>query len=146
LSILSGYSDWIAMRVGIKSRCVASLLAVGYLLAISAAPLFHNHAAENGGGCCHERSAARVASAEEHHTAADCHRPHHKTPGAPSRCPADDGRCSVCQFLGQAPAPTAEVVLISSGTLVQEVSSPPPPRLAIGVFSAWHSRGPPAFA
>jgi hypothetical protein len=132
------------MRLGMRNRCLASLVAVGYLLTVSAASLFHNHGAADGGGCCHERSTAHAASADEHHGSSHDHEPHHKTPKSPSGCPADDGRCSVCQYLAQKPVPTAEVAPVGSGTLIEEVLAPPPARLSIGAFWAWHSRGPPA--
>jgi hypothetical protein len=129
------------MRLETRNRCLATVVAVGYLLTVSAASLFHNHGVESCGGCCHERSMA-----DQHHGSAHSHGPHHKTPKAPSGCPADDGRCSVCQFLAQKPVPTAAVTLSGSGTLIATVLAPPPARLAVGAFSAWHSRGPPALA
>jgi hypothetical protein len=133
------------MPAWMKNRCLAALAAVGYLLTVSTASLFHDHAGGHGGGCCHGASAADEESADECHASHD-HSPRSKSPGSPSPCPSDHGSCSVCQFLGQKPAPTAEVVLASSGTLVQEVSSLPPTRISVGVFSAWHSRGPPVGA
>jgi hypothetical protein len=123
------------MRMGMKNRWVSLLVAAGYLLAVSTASLFHHHADQDGGGCHHEQSLS--------HSASDGHS---SRPNAPSPCPSDDSNCSVCQFLAQKPAPTAEVVPVTAGVLVQEVFSPPPARITVGVFSAWHSRGPPAFA
>jgi hypothetical protein len=129
------------MRLGMRNRCVASFVAVGYLLTVTAASLFHNHPPVARGACCHEQS-----TADEHHGSSHDHQPHHKTPKSPSGCPADDGRCSVCQYLAHKPAPTAEVALAASGILIQAVLAPPPVRLAASVFSPWHSRGPPTLA
>jgi len=134
------------MRMGTKNRWGSVLMAVGYLLAVSTSSLFHHHADWDNGGCCHGRSLAHRASADCHHGASDNDSPRPKTPTTPSPCPSDDGNCSVCQFLAQKPAPTADVVPVTSGVLVQEAFSPPSARITVGVFSAWHSRGPPDFA
>jgi hypothetical protein len=123
------------MHMGMKNRWVSLLVAAGYLLAVSAASLFHHHADQDGGGCCHAQSSA--------HGAPDDHSPR---PSAPSPCPSDNSHCSVCQFLAQKPAPTAEVAPVTAGVLVQEAFLPPPAHVTAGVFSAWRSRGPPAFA
>jgi hypothetical protein len=134
------------MRIWLKNRCFAALVAVGYLLTVSMASLFHDHSVECGGGCCHGHSPAHSDAADEHHAVADQHSGHHETPCSPGRCPTDGRGCCVCQFLAQKPAPMAEVAPVDSGTLVQEAALPPPARLAAAVFSAWHSRGPPAVA
>ena len=134
------------MRRGMKNRWVSVLVAAGYLLAISTASLFHNHADRGSGGCYHGRSLAHEASADCHHGEADDDSPRPNAPKTPAQCPSDDSHCSVCQFLAQKPAPTAEVAAVSTGVLVQEAYLPAPPRITVGVFSAWHSRGPPAVA
>jgi hypothetical protein len=126
------------MRMGMKSRWISVLVAAGYLLVVSTASLFHHHADQDGGGCCHGQSLGYGAS--------DDHSPCSKPPSIPSSPPSDDNNCSVCQFLAQKPAPTAEVVAVTAGVLVQEAYLPPPAHSSVGVFSAWHSRGPPALA
>jgi hypothetical protein len=126
------------MRMGMKNRWVSVLVAAGYLLAVSTASLFHHHADRDGGECCHEQSPS--------HGAMDDHSPCSQAPSDHSPGSLGDNHCSVCQFLAQKPAPTAEVVSETPGALVQEAFMPPPARIAVGVFSAWHSRGPPAFA
>jgi hypothetical protein len=125
------------MRMGTRNRLVSALMAVGYLLTVSAASLFHNHADHRGGACSHE------ASSHGRHGDADDHSRH---PQSPSPCSDDGSECSVCQFLAQKPAPTIAVVVASSGALVQDASVAPPARVIAGVFSAWHSRGPPSLA
>ena len=134
------------MRMGMINRWVSVLVAAGYLLAVSTASLFHHHTNRDNGGCCHGQSFARGASASDHHCESGDHSPRPNTPSAPAPCPSDNSHCPVCQFLAQKPAPTAEVVPVTTGVLVQEAFSPPPARIAVVVFSAWHSRGPPAFA
>jgi hypothetical protein len=131
------------MRVRMKSRWVSLLVAVGYLLAVGTAPLFHNHSIQGGDQCCHGHSLTHEDSTECHHDG-QCSAP--TGPKVPASCPTDDSNCSVCKFLAQKPAPTAEVVLANAGTLVQETVFPTPASVTVGVFSAWHSRAPPAFA
>ena len=126
------------MRMGMKNRWVSVLVAAGYLLAVSTASLFHHHAKRDYGGCCHGQSLT--------HGGADDLSSRPDTPIVPPPCPSDDTNCSVCQFLAQKPAPTPEVAPVNTGVLVQEAFSLPPARIAVGVFSAWHSRGPPAVA
>ena len=134
------------MRVCMRNRWISSLMAAGYVLAVTMAPLFHNHAAQDNDGCCHGRSLTHEASADCRHgeSAKDSPRPH--SPSDPAQCPSDAGHCPVCQFLGQKPVPVAEAAPDVSGTLVQEVSSLAPASIVVGAFSAWHSRAPPAFA
>jgi hypothetical protein len=48
--------------------------------------------------------------------------------------------------LAEKPALTTAVAPVASAALVQEVAVPAPARPASGVFSAWQSRAPPAFA
>jgi hypothetical protein len=132
------------MRLGTTNRWVSAFVAASYLLAVSAASLFHHH--PDRGGCGHSGSSSQQASADCHHGESDDHSPTSKSPRVPSQCPSDDGGCSVCHFLGQKPAPTADVATVSSGTLVQAAVLPPPARISVGNFSAWHSRGPPSLA
>jgi hypothetical protein len=120
------------MHTWISKSRLASLLAACYVLAVTTAPLFHNHAAEHGEGCCHGDAGKGL--------------PHPETPKAPAQCPSDGSHCAVCNFLGHKPAPIAEAVPVTSGVLVQEVSPPAPSCVVIGAFSAWHSRAPPACA
>ena len=134
------------MRIGTKHHLVSVLVAAGYLLAVSAASLFHHHPDQGGDGCRHAQSSPREASADCYRGESDEHSPRSNAPVAPSRCPSDDGGCSVCHFLGQKPAPTADMAPIISGTLVQEAGLSPPACVSVGVFSPWHSRGPPALA
>jgi hypothetical protein len=131
------------MRLGTKNRLVSLLLAAGYLLAVSAASLFHDHADPGCGDCSHSQSSAHKASSHCHPGDSD---DHPQSPKNPSQCPADGSHCSVCQFLAQKPAPTAELPTAASGTLVQQAFAAPPARIQAGVFSAWHSRGPPPLA
>jgi hypothetical protein len=131
------------MRTVMGNRWLSTLMAAGYVLAVTTASLFHNHAAQDGGGCCHGHSLAHAASADCHHGASH---QDSRRPSAPAQCPSDGGHCPVCHFLGQKPAPAAEVAAAISCTLVQEVSSPAPARMVVGVFSAWQSRAPPVFA
>ena len=133
------------MRAWTHNRRLSSLVAACYVLAVTTAPLFHNHAAEDN-GCRHGGSLAHEASADCRHGESAKDSPRPRTPGDPVQCPSDAGHCAVCHFLGQKPVPTAEVAPVISGTLVQEVFSPAPTPILVGAFSAWHSRAPPAFA
>jgi hypothetical protein len=119
-------------------------VAVGYALTITTASLFHDHGSHDGVRCCHGHSLAHAASKHCTGDESDQSPGHRNAPRAPARCPGDDGRCSVCQFLGQKPIPAAEVTTVVCGTLVQEVSAPAPARGVVRVFSAWQSRAPPA--
>ena len=67
-------------------------------------------------------------------------------PSAPGRHPTQDSNCPACQFLAQKPALTTAVAPVASAALVQEVAVSAPARVVRGVFSAWQSRAPPAFA
>jgi hypothetical protein len=134
------------MRTWTKNRWFSSLVAVGYMLTVTTASLFHNHAAHDGDGCCHGRSLTHEAPADCRHGAPDRDSPRPNAPKAPGECPSDSGNCPVCHFLSQKPAPAAAVAAVSMGTLVHEVSSPAPVCIVVGVFSAWHSRAPPVFA
>jgi hypothetical protein len=131
------------MRLGTKNRLVSMLRAAGYLLAVGAASLFHNHAAPGCGDCSHSQSSPHEASSDCRHGDSDNHP---QPPKNPSQCPTDGSHCSVCQFLAQKPAPTAELPTAASGILVRETFAAPPARMQAGVFSAWHSRGPPTLA
>jgi hypothetical protein len=131
------------MRLGTRNRLVSLFVAAGYVLAVSAASLFHDHAAPGCGDCSHQQSTAHEASPDCHHGDSDNHP---QPPKNPSQCPADGSHCSVCQFLAQKPAPTAGLTTAGSGMLVQEAVAPPPASFVAGVFSAWHSRGPPSRA
>ena len=131
------------MHTWTRNRGLSIAVAVGYVLAITAASLFHNHAAHDSGGCGHGHALAHTASTDCHHGASD---KHSSLPNVPGQCPSDDGNCPVCHFLSQKPAPAAEVAAVSLGTLVQEVSTPSPASVIVGAFSAWQSRAPPAFA
>jgi hypothetical protein len=134
------------MRKWTNNRWLSVTLAAGYVLAVTAASLFHNHAVEDNSGCGHGRSLAHASSADCHHSQSDRDFPRPNAPKTPGQCPSDRGHCSVCHFLGHKPAPSAEVAAVISGALVQEVAAPLSARSTAGVFSAWHSRGPPALA
>ena len=103
----------------LRNRIRTVLIAACYLLAVSASALFHHHDGD------HDES--------------------HRPGFAASHCESSD-ECSVCQFLAQKPAPMAEVTPVGSGTLVQELAASSPESAECGVFSAWQSRAPPAFA
>jgi len=134
------------MRTWTNNRGLSIAVAAGYVLVVTTASLFHNHAAQDGGGCCHGRSLAHETSADCRQGESDKDSPRPHTPSAPAQCPSDSGNCPVCHFLSQKPVPAAEVAAVSSCTLVQEVSSTAPARIVVVVFSAWHSRAPPVFA
>jgi hypothetical protein len=103
-----------------RNRIRTLLIAASYLLAVSASALFHHHH-----DCDHDES--------------------HRPGVAASHCEGQD-ECSVCQFLAQKPAPMAEVAPADLGTLVQELAASSPESATCGVFNAWQSRAPPAFA
>ena len=103
-----------------KNREFSTLTAASYLLAITVSALFHNHK------CCgHQRPRPGVSASQR--------RDH-------------DHDCAVCQFLAQKPAPAAAVAPVGTSLPVQEVVAASPVRAEGGVFSAWHSRAPPAVA
>jgi hypothetical protein len=102
-----------------RNRRLTVLVAAGYLLAVSASALFHNH---HG----HGQSLPR--------------------PGISASHSADNHHCSVCQFLAQKPAPVADVAPARLSTLVHEVAAAAPVCAIGGVFTAWHSRAPPVLA
>ena len=105
-----------------RNRILTVLTTAAYLLVVSGSALFHNHHDD----CDH---------GEDHHR-----------PGVSGSHFADDHDCLVCQFLAQKPAPAAEITTSSSSPLVQNVFAPALPHAANDLFSAWHSRAPPAFA
>ena len=134
------------MQICKKNRWLSIAVAVGYVLTITTASLFHNHAAQDAGGCCHRHLAAHLVSTGCHHGGSDEGSPRPNAPRTPARCPSDGGKCCVCQFLGHKPAPAAEVTPVASGTLVQDLSLPAPACVTVNLFSAWQSRAPPVFA
>jgi hypothetical protein len=99
-----------------RNQKLSILTAASYLLAVTAAGLFHTHHGNN----------------ED--------RPR---PGIIALHPGDEHDCPVCQFLAQKPAPAVIVAPVSSGMPLQEVALPSMARASDGVFAAWHSRGPP---
>jgi hypothetical protein len=113
-------------------------MAIGYVLIVVAAPLFHNHTAGNGAGCslaadrCVGECASDAAASVKEHAAA-------------SHASEVDS-CPVCQFLSHKPAPTAEITPVGFGELVAAAASPALPLASVGFFSAWQSRAPPCFA
>jgi hypothetical protein len=102
-----------------RSRELRIFTVASYLLAITASALFHEH--RSGG----ERQLLPCVSAAQGE---------------------DDHDCSVCQFLAQKPAPAADVAPVGASEWVQELPAASPVSAASGVFSAWHSRAPPAIA
>lgn len=104
----------------VRNRLLTVLTTAGYLLAISASALFHEH---HG----HDDEVSRPGVSASH--ACD-----------------EEHDCSVCQFLAQKPAPAADVAPVGSGSLVQDVAMPPPASAESDSFTAWHSRAPPVFA
>jgi hypothetical protein len=133
------------MRICTKNRWLSIAVAAGYALTITTASLFHNHA-DHGERCCHGQSLAHAASEACHHGESDREAPRQNSSQTPTPCPSDGGHCSVCHFLGQKPAPAAEVVPVVAGALVQEVASPAPAHIVAAAFSAWQSRAPPISA
>ncbi len=125
-----------------KNRWLSLAVAAGYALTITTASLFHNHGVHDGVRCCHGHSLADAASKNCGGEPAKSPA-HGSAPKTPAQCPSDGGRCSVCQFLGQKPAPTVAVPVVVCGTLVQEVFSSPPAIAVVRAFSAWQSRAPP---
>ena len=105
-----------------RNRILTTLTTACYLLVVSGSALFHDH-----------------------HDACD-HCEDQSRPGVSASHSADDHDCLVCRFLAHKPAPAAEVTTQSSTSLVQKVLAPVLPRILSGVFSAWHSRAPPASA
>jgi hypothetical protein len=103
----------------VRSRRLTVLMLASYLLAITAPALFHEHKS-----CGSQRSRTGVSAA------------HH----------GQDHDCSVCQFLAQKPAPVAVVAPVSLSSLVEDVVVVVQVCAVSGVFSAWHSRAPPAIA
>jgi hypothetical protein len=95
--------------------------AACYLLVISTSALFHDHHRHGDG-----EGKARDGVSASHH--------------------ADEGACAVCRFEAQKPAPTTEVSLADCGVLVRPVATRADICAEGDVFSAWHSRGPPAIA
>jgi hypothetical protein len=135
------------VAMGMRNRGITVLVAASYLLAITATARFHNHGAEGGADCCGRCLSHLPAGGDEASSgrlgATDEDRSHSESP-AP--CSPDTHECPVCQFLAQQPAPAAEVALVDSSELVQEVASAAPVSVVRGVFAAWHSRAPPTFA
>jgi hypothetical protein len=93
------------------------LFAAGYLLAVSAAGLFHNHA-DHGEGPSDSKT--------------------------PPPCIGEEHGCAVCDFLAQKPAPVVAVSPEPLAAVVQEVAAPVPVRSEVVVFAAWNSRAPPS--
>jgi hypothetical protein len=103
----------------IRSRKLTVFTMASYLLAITASALFHEHKGCGGG-------LSRPGVAAAHGCA--------------------DHDCAVCQFLAQKPAPAVAVAPVGPGMWAQEVPAASPVCAVSGVFSAWHSRAPPAIA
>jgi hypothetical protein len=129
-----------------KNRWLSIAVAAGYALTITTASLFHNHSAHDGDRCCHEHLLADAASTPCHHSHSESDGAHRNAPKAPVKSSSDGSHCSVCQFLGHKPVPTAEVTIVALGMFVQDVPSATPPPAASHLFSAWQSRAPPCFA
>jgi hypothetical protein len=103
----------------VQSRKLSILTAASYLLVITLSALFHNHHGHGEGP---------------------------SRPGVSASDAADDHDCSVCQFLAQKPAPAADIAPAAASTLVADVAASAPSCPVRGVFAAWQSRAPPAFA
>jgi hypothetical protein len=129
-----------------QNRWLSIAVAVGYALTITTASLFHDHGDCDGERCCHEHLLADAACTPCHHGHSESDAPHPNAPKTPVKSSSDASHCSVCQFLGHKPAPTAEVTVVALGMFVQDVPSPAPARIASRLFSAWQSRAPPCFA
>jgi hypothetical protein len=103
----------------LRSRKLTVLTAASYLLAITASALFHEHKS------CDDRPSR---------------------PGVSAAHGDSDHDCSVCQFLTQKPAPAADVAPVGPILRAQELPAESAVCAVSGVFSAWHSRAPPAVA
>jgi hypothetical protein len=104
-----------------RNRPLTALTAASYLLVVSGAALFHDHAC-------------------------DGHDEHPGRPGVASTHAGDAEHCSVCQFLSQKTAPVQYVTPTHSFALVQSIVVVSPLCETGELFSAWHSRAPPAVA
>jgi hypothetical protein len=102
-----------------RHRNLRLLLAVGYLLTVTASALFHHHAHHEG----HEEASR---------------------PGVSASHLAESHYCAVCEFLAQKPAPATCVAVVEAGELVQSVAATMPVFRVAAIFSAWQSRAPPA--
>jgi hypothetical protein len=105
-----------------RSPRLAALTTVIYLMAVCGSALFHEH---------HDRPGSGEDPARQ---------------GVSASCSDDDHECSICQFLAQKPAPAAVIAPVDLSSLVQDVAAPTAVRAAPAVFTAWHSRAPPASA
>lgn len=100
-------------------RRLTVLVLASYVLAVSASARFHNHHSDDDGD---------------------------QRPGFAASHSGDSHDCSVCQFLAQKPAPTSDVAPVELSALVQQVAAVPLALCMCGIFTAWQSRAPPAFA
>jgi hypothetical protein len=129
-----------------RSRILSSLMAASYLLATTVALRFHDHACREGSDCgaaYHSCEGANHSHSAGQDGAPGQDRP---SPAAPDRHPTDSAKCVICHFLAQASTPVGSVVPLISAPLVQAVTVVTPSFSLTDVFSAWHSRGPPAVA
>jgi hypothetical protein len=128
-----------------KRRTLSALMAAGYLLATTTAAFFHDHACSERAGCgavCYDKH----AHGPSHHSRHDATQEEgHPAPITPDRH-TDGAKCSICQFLAQASAPVGPVAPLLAAPLVQAITTVSPSFSLTGVFTAWHSRAPPAVA
>jgi hypothetical protein len=129
-----------------KNRVLSVLTTTGYVLVITLSALFHDHTGHYG-GCCGKSGESPTVVGDETGT---CHHGTHDesrhAPVSLKRCPTDDTKCPVCQFLAQKPAPVDPIASVTSAERVEEVVGIAPACSSAGVFTAWHSRAPPAIA
>ena len=104
-----------------RNRRLTAVVAAGYVLALAAAALVHDHAGHDG-GCCGGQCGTHALAGN--HQPGGSHGGHQD--GQPARRsrrhPTQDSNCSVCQFLAQKPAlrrPSRRY----SAALVQEVAA-----------------------
>ena len=134
---------------------VSSLTIVGYLLAVTWGPAWHEH---HHGHChSHAGESAPSAAAETahshagccwHHHAKGCDSPNqttaHSAP-APSPChsPLHDDDCVVCQMLAHPPLAPPAIELVDAREPVSAWVLTPAPSPAWFISPVYDSRGPP---
>jgi hypothetical protein len=102
-----------------RNRQLTILTAASYLLAITASAPFHTHGGHDG---------------------------EQRRPGVSASHDSDGHGCSVCQFLAQKPAPSADVAPVGISALVQDAVAAVSACISADVFAAWNSRAPPSLA
>ena len=127
---------------------------VGYFLAVTWAPAWHDH----HHGHCHAHAAKGSATEPVHagHSHGRCcshHHPscHEETPTAPQHAPAHspchsplhDDDCVVCQILAHPPLAAPTIALVDAAEPVRDWVLLSSPQAARSLPSVYDSRGPP---